>query len=68
MTVLRGLKALAPKAARSLALALALALPGAHSAALRIASAFDPQTMDPHSLALQYHTRVDFQIDRKSGV
>ncbi|MCK9684790.1 ABC transporter substrate-binding protein [Scleromatobacter humisilvae] len=62
MTLLRGLKALAPKAARSLALALAVALPGAHAAALRIASAFDPQTMDPHSLALQYHTRVAFQI------
>jgi peptide/nickel transport system substrate-binding protein len=29
---------------------------------LRIASAFDPQTMDPHALALLYHTRVVFQI------
>ncbi len=62
MTLLRGLKALVAKAACSLALAGALGLPGAHAATLRIASAFDPQTMDPHSLALQYHTRVDFQI------
>ena len=30
--------------------------------ALRIASAFDPQTMDPHALALLYHSRVVFQI------
>ena len=29
---------------------------------LRIASAFDPQTMDPHALALLYHTRVSVQI------
>jgi peptide/nickel transport system substrate-binding protein len=30
--------------------------------ALRIASAFDPQSLDPHGLALLYHTRVVFQI------
>ncbi len=29
---------------------------------LRIASAFDPQTMDPHGLALLYHSRVVYQI------
>ena len=29
---------------------------------LRIATAFDPQTMDPHSLALLYHSRVVFQV------
>lgn len=29
---------------------------------LRIASAFDPQTMDPHAIALLYHSRVAFQI------
>ena len=29
---------------------------------LRIASAFDPQTMDPHGLALLYHSRVVWQI------
>ena len=33
-----------------------------HAATLRIASAFDPQTMDPHALALLYHTRVSVQI------
>ncbi len=31
-------------------------------ARLRIASAFDPQTMDPHAIALLYHSRVAFQI------
>ncbi|HZF81194.1 MAG TPA: ABC transporter substrate-binding protein [Rubrivivax sp.] len=30
--------------------------------ALRLASAFDPQTMDPHAIALLYHTRVVYQI------
>ncbi len=29
---------------------------------LRLASAFDPQTMDPHALALLYHSRVITQI------
>lgn len=29
---------------------------------LRIASAFDPQTMDPHALALLYHSRVAYQV------
>lgn len=29
---------------------------------LRIASAFDPQTMDPHGVALLYHSRVAFQV------
>ena len=32
------------------------------AATLRIASAFDPQTMDPHALALLYHTRVSVQV------
>jgi peptide/nickel transport system substrate-binding protein len=32
------------------------------AASLRVASAFDPQTMDPHALALLYHTRVAFQV------
>jgi peptide/nickel transport system substrate-binding protein len=66
MILLRGLATRAAKASRSLALALGLALsvaaPGADAASLRIATAFDPQTMDPHSLALQYHTRVVFSI------
>ena len=34
----------------------------AGAATLRIASAFDPQTMDPHGLALQYQTRVIAQV------
>jgi peptide/nickel transport system substrate-binding protein len=42
-------------------LALALA-PAANAATLRIASAFDPQTMDPHALALLYHSRVAYQV------
>ena len=29
---------------------------------LRIASAFDPQTMDPHAIALLYHSRIAFQV------
>src|SRR5438105_15892168 len=29
---------------------------------LRMASAFDPQSMHPHALALQYHSRVVSQI------
>jgi peptide/nickel transport system substrate-binding protein len=35
---------------------------GAQAATLRVASGFDPQTMDPHALALLYHTRVITQI------
>src|SRR5262249_12100230 len=34
----------------------------AQAATLRIASAFDPQTMDPQALALLYHSRIAFQI------
>jgi peptide/nickel transport system substrate-binding protein len=29
---------------------------------LRVASAFDPQTMDPHAIALLYHTRIVTQV------
>jgi peptide/nickel transport system substrate-binding protein len=29
---------------------------------LRVASAFDPQTMDPHAIALLYHSRVVHQV------
>ncbi len=32
------------------------------TAALRVASAFDAQTMDPHAVALLYHSRVSTQI------
>jgi len=64
MTPLRCLGVLAARAAALAALAgvAALAAPAARAAGLRVATAFDPQTMDPHSLALQYHTRVAFQI------
>ena len=41
---------------------LAAASVAAHAATLRVASAFDPQTMDPHALALLYHSRVAFQV------
>ena len=30
---------------------------------MTIATAFDPQTMDPHALALLYHARIVYQID-----
>src|SRR2546421_7622624 len=36
--------------------------PQATAAPLRIASGFDPQTMDPHALALLYHTRIITQV------
>jgi len=41
--------------------ALFTALPLA-AKTLRFASAFDPQTMDPHSIALLYHSRVNTQL------
>jgi len=47
------------------AIVLALLMPVAALAqgkTLRLASAFDPQSMDPHSLALLYQTRVASQI------
>ena len=62
MTLVRRLTTRAARSACCLALGGLLALPAAHAASLRVATAFDPQTMDPHSLALQYHTRVAFQI------
>ena len=43
-------------------LLLLLSAPLTHAATLRIASAFDPQTMDPHALALLYHSRVYTQV------
>jgi peptide/nickel transport system substrate-binding protein len=36
--------------------------PRATARTLRFSSAFDPQTMDPHALALLYHTRLITQI------
>lgn len=50
------------KTRRLLALLLVFASQLAGAASLRIASAFDPQTMDPHALALLYHTRVSVQL------
>jgi len=44
------------------ALLLGSLAPAAGAAPLRVASAFDPQTMDPHSQALLYHSRIVFQI------
>jgi peptide/nickel transport system substrate-binding protein len=44
------------------ALVLTSPLQAAGPHVLRIASAFDPQSMDPHAVALLYHTRVAFQI------
>lgn len=43
-------------------LLLVSAVGAAPATGLRIASAFDPQTMDPHALALLYHSRVVSQI------
>lgn len=43
-------------------LPLSAAAQSAPARPLRIASAFDPQTMDPHALALLYHSRVTYQI------
>ena len=43
--------------------ALLLTLAGvAQAATLRIASGFDPQTMDPHALALLYQSRIYTQV------
>lgn len=51
----------ARRLAAALCLAAALVAP-VHAASLRVASAFDPQTMDPHALALLYHSRIAFQV------
>jgi peptide/nickel transport system substrate-binding protein len=45
-----------------LALCIAALGASAQGKTLRFASAFDPQTMDPHALALLYQTRVVTQI------
>jgi len=41
---------------------LAVAGVSVHAASLRIASGFDPQTMDPHGLALLYQNRIVTQV------
>ncbi|HZV92165.1 MAG TPA: ABC transporter substrate-binding protein [Caldimonas sp.] len=51
------------RAWRALAGALLLVVPLLGMAKpVRIATAFDPQTMDPHALALLYHSRIVYQI------
>ena len=39
-----------------------LAACASFAAPLRIASGFDPQTMDPHALALLYQARIYTQV------
>ena len=39
-----------------------LAGAAAQATSVRIATAFDPQTMDPHALALLYHSRIVSQV------
>jgi peptide/nickel transport system substrate-binding protein len=46
----------------ALLLGAGLAAPSPGATTLRFASAFDPQSLDPHALALQYQTRVVSQI------
>ncbi len=55
MTTSQGLR-------RALAALLCCAAVAAQAVTLRVASAFDPQTMDPHALALLYHSRIAFQV------
>jgi len=55
------------RALAALGLLCSLALPAAAQGTgprlpLRVASAFDPQTLDPHAIALLYHSRVVFQV------
>ena len=50
------------RAASAALLWLASALAGAGAAPLRVASGFDPQTMDPHALALLYQSRIYTQV------
>jgi peptide/nickel transport system substrate-binding protein len=45
-----------------LALVLFVSVSAPQAKTLRFASAFDPQSMDPHALALLYHTRIVTQI------
>ncbi len=54
--------ALACRAFAALFLALGVAAASAQGKTLRLASAFDPQSFDPHALALLYQTRIVSQI------
>ena len=60
------MRPLLARLARALVLAAAtgllLAGAAAQAVTVRIATAFDPQTMDPHALALLYHLRIAFQV------
>jgi peptide/nickel transport system substrate-binding protein len=47
---------------RWLVVALLAAAGTAQANTLRVATAFDPQTLDPHAIALLYHSRVAFQV------
>jgi len=58
---MRVLQPAARRTAAILAFAL-LAAPAVPAATLRIASANDPQSLDPHAVALLYQSRVAFQI------
>ena len=62
MNLIRSVVPFLAGALAALGLIFSPALHAAPPAALRIASAFDPQTLDPHGLALQYHSRVVTQI------
>ncbi|TCP01762.1 ABC transporter substrate-binding protein [Rubrivivax gelatinosus] len=55
------MRSLRPVLRVAAALALA-AVSLAQAATLRVASAFDPQTLDPHALALLYHQRIASQV------
>ncbi len=59
---LLGLLSTAALLALATAPAPAIAQPAAKPGLLKIASAFDPQTLDPAALALLYHSRVAFQL------
>lgn len=48
--------------AAAVATAPAVAQPAGRAGLLKIASAFDPQTLDPNALALLYHSRVAYQV------
>jgi peptide/nickel transport system substrate-binding protein len=53
---------LMPLLGAALACGTAAAQTAPKSGLLKIASAFDPQTLDPHALALLYHSRVTYQV------
>ncbi len=59
---LRLLRASASALVLALLLGTFVGMAQAQTKTLRYASAFDPQSMDPHALALLYHLRVNSQI------